>query len=42
VNADLLGETIVEADELQTRVRELADEISRDYAGREVLLLGVL
>ena len=39
---DVLGDTIVEADELQTRVRELGAEITRDYAGREVLLLGVL
>ena len=39
---DVLGETIVEAEELQARVRELAAEISRDYAGRELLLLGVL
>jgi hypoxanthine phosphoribosyltransferase len=36
------GETIVEADQLQARVRELGAEITRDYAGREVLLLGVL
>jgi hypoxanthine phosphoribosyltransferase len=42
VNRDVLGETIVEADELQARVRELGAEISRDYAGRDVLLLGVL
>jgi hypoxanthine phosphoribosyltransferase len=42
VKPDELGETIVEADELQTRVRELGAEITRDYAGREVLLLGVL
>jgi hypoxanthine phosphoribosyltransferase len=42
VKPDVLGETIVEADELQTRVRELGAEITRDYAGREVLLLGVL
>jgi hypoxanthine phosphoribosyltransferase len=39
---DVLGDTLVEADELQARVRELGAEISRDYAGREVLLLGVL
>ena len=39
---DVLGETIVEAEELLARVRELAAEISRDYAGRELLLLGVL
>jgi hypoxanthine phosphoribosyltransferase len=42
VKPEVLGETIVEADELQERVRELAAEISRDYAGRELLLLGVL
>jgi hypoxanthine phosphoribosyltransferase len=39
---DVLGETVVEADELQARVRELGAEISRDYAGRDLLLLGVL
>jgi hypoxanthine phosphoribosyltransferase len=42
VKPDALGETIVEAEDLQARVRELAAEISRDYAGRELLLLGVL
>jgi hypoxanthine phosphoribosyltransferase len=42
VKPNVLGDTIVEADELQERVRELAAEITRDYAGREVLLLGVL
>jgi hypoxanthine phosphoribosyltransferase len=42
VKPDLLGETIVEADELQARVRELAAQISQDYAGRELTLLGVL
>ena len=33
---------VVEADQLQARVRELGAEISRDYAGRDLLLLGVL
>jgi hypoxanthine phosphoribosyltransferase len=42
VKPDALGETIVEADVLQARVRELGVEISRDYEGRELLLLGVL
>jgi hypoxanthine phosphoribosyltransferase len=42
VKPDVLGETIVEADVLQARVRELGAEISRDYEGRELLLLGVL
>jgi hypoxanthine phosphoribosyltransferase len=39
---DVLGDTVVEAVELQARVRELGAEISRDYAGRDLLLLGVL
>ena len=38
----LLGETLVEAEALQSRVRELAAEISRDYRGRDLLLVCVL
>jgi hypoxanthine phosphoribosyltransferase len=37
-----VGDILVQRDELEHRVRELADEISRDYAGRELLLIGVL
>ena len=37
-----IGEILVQADDLQHRVRELAEEISRDYAGRDLLLIGVL
>jgi hypoxanthine phosphoribosyltransferase len=37
-----VGEILVQRDELAHRVRELAGEISRDYAGRELLLVGVL
>ena len=37
-----IGEILVSADDLERRVRELAAEISRDYAGRELLLVGVL
>ena len=37
-----IGETLVTSDELQRRVRELAAEISRDYEGRELVLVGVL
>src|SRR2546429_9133239 len=37
-----LGEVLVNADELQRRVAELGEEISRDYAGRSLLLVGVL
>src|ERR1700684_2773529 len=38
----ILGETLVEAAALQQRVRELGQEISRDYAGRDLLLVCVL
>ena len=37
-----IGEILVQADDLQHRVRELGAEISRDYAGRNPLLVGVL
>jgi hypoxanthine phosphoribosyltransferase len=37
-----IGEILVQADELQHRIREMADEISRDYEGRDLLLIGVL
>ena len=37
-----IGEIIVQADELQQRVRELGEEISRDYADKDLLLIGVL
>ncbi len=38
----LIGETLVEADALRARVRELGAQISRDYEGRDLLLVGVL
>jgi hypoxanthine phosphoribosyltransferase len=37
-----IGEILVQADELQHRVRELGAQISRDYADRDLLLIGVL
>ena len=37
-----VGEILVQPDELAHRVRELAGEISADYAGRDLLLVGVL
>jgi hypoxanthine phosphoribosyltransferase len=37
-----VGEILVQPDELTHRVRELAGEISRDYEGRDLLLIGVL
>jgi hypoxanthine phosphoribosyltransferase len=37
-----IGEVLVSEQELQMRVRELGAAISRDYAGRGLLLVGVL
>ena len=37
-----VGDILVQRDDLEHRVRELAAEISRDYADRELLLIGVL
>jgi hypoxanthine phosphoribosyltransferase len=37
-----IGEVLVSEQELQARVRELGAAISRDYAGRGLLLVGVL
>ena len=37
-----IGEILVPAEDLARRVRELAAEISRDYDGRDLLLIGVL
>jgi hypoxanthine phosphoribosyltransferase len=42
MNDGEIGEVLVEADALQRRVRELGVEISRDYAGRDLLMIGVL
>jgi hypoxanthine phosphoribosyltransferase len=37
-----IGKTLVQPDELQRRVRELGEEITRDYRGRDLVLVGVL
>jgi hypoxanthine phosphoribosyltransferase len=37
-----VGEVLIEAETLRARVAELGEEVSADYAGREVLLIGVL
>ena len=39
---DAIGEILVPAQDLQQRVRELAAEVSRDYEGRDLVLVGVL
>ena len=37
-----IGEILVQPDELAHRVRELGERVSADYAGKNVLLIGVL
>jgi bifunctional protein TilS/HprT len=37
-----VGRILFSADQIQMRVRQLAKEISRDYEGRRILLVGVL
>jgi hypoxanthine phosphoribosyltransferase len=37
-----VGEILIDADSLQRRIGELGEEISADYAGRDLLLVGVL
>jgi hypoxanthine phosphoribosyltransferase len=37
-----IGETLISAEELQRRVAELSAEISSDYEGRDLVLIGVL
>jgi hypoxanthine-guanine phosphoribosyltransferase len=39
---DAIDRTLIDADELSTRVEELARQISVDYAGRELVLVCVL
>jgi hypoxanthine phosphoribosyltransferase len=37
-----IGEVLLTEDEIQTRVRELGEQVSRDYAGRHLTLVSVL
>jgi hypoxanthine phosphoribosyltransferase len=39
---DAIGDILVPEEDLARRVRELADDVSRDYAGKDLLLIGVL
>src|SRR4051794_29788943 len=42
MNDPAIGRTLVEQDDLANRVRELGEQISADYAGRDLFLVGVL
>jgi hypoxanthine phosphoribosyltransferase len=37
-----VGEVLIDEERLQTRIQELGREITEDYGGRELLLVGVL
>ena len=37
-----IGETLVSSEDLQRRVAELGRQISDDYAGRDLVMIGVL
>jgi hypoxanthine phosphoribosyltransferase len=39
---DAVGEVLIESDALQARIAELGAEISQEYEGRDLLLVGVL
>ena len=38
----IIGKPLFTADQIQQRVRELADAISRDYEGKDILAIGLL
>jgi hypoxanthine phosphoribosyltransferase len=42
VNDPAIGDVLVEADDLQNRVRQLGVEISADYEGRDLMMIGIL
>jgi hypoxanthine phosphoribosyltransferase len=42
VDDPAIGETLVSREDLQRRIAELGGEISRDYEGRELIMVGVL
>ena len=39
---DDIEEVVLTSEQIQTRLKELSAEVDRDYAGRDVLLIGVL
>ncbi len=38
----IIGRPLFTSEQIQERVRALADDISRDYAGKEILAIGIL
>ena len=37
-----MAKILITKEQIETRVKELADEINRDYAGEEIILVGIL
>ena len=37
-----VGEVLIDEPTLQTRIAELGEELSNDYAGKDLMLVGVL
>ena len=42
MSAEEVGEILFSAERIDARVRELGEAISRDYAGRDLILAGIL
>ena len=42
MNDPAIGEILVSSEDLQRRIAELGEEISRDYEGRDLFMVGVL
>ena len=42
MNSSAIGETLVSSEDLQRRVAELGAQISEEYAGRDLFMVGVL
>jgi hypoxanthine phosphoribosyltransferase len=42
MNEPVIGETLVSSEDLQRRVAELGAQISKDYEGRDLVLVGIL
>ena len=42
MNDPAIGEVLVRPEELKSRIRALGEEISRDYAGHDLVMIGIL
>lgn len=42
MSEDSIGKALITADDIREKVREIGSEISRDYAGKQPVLVGVL